>query len=46
LDPKFAAPAAPTPVNPFGLDDESVENSDTFDCWPDYAIRIRPRKDW
>jgi hypothetical protein len=46
LDPKFAAPAAPTPVNPFGLDDESIENSDTFDCWPDYAIRIRPRKDW
>jgi len=46
LDPKFAAPAAPTPVNPFGLDEESVENSDTFDCWPDYAIRIRPRKDW
>ncbi|HEY0765690.1 MAG TPA: zinc-dependent metalloprotease [Pyrinomonadaceae bacterium] len=46
LDPKFAAPAATAPVNPFGLDDESIENSDTFDCWPDYAIRIRPRKDW
>ena len=46
LDPKFAAPAAPTPVNPFGLDEESMENSDTFDCWPDYAIRIRPRRDW
>ena len=51
LDPKFAAPAAPTPVFPFGFDDESIINStrsssiddfDPRDCWPDYSIRIRP----
>ncbi|HET6977815.1 MAG TPA: zinc-dependent metalloprotease [Pyrinomonadaceae bacterium] len=46
LDPKFAAPAAPVVVNPFGLDDESLENFDPLNCWPDYAIRIRPRNDW
>ena len=46
LDPKFAAPAAPTPVNPFGLDDESLENFDPLNCWPDYAIRIWPRKEY
>jgi hypothetical protein len=53
LDPKFAAPAAPTPVGfPFGLDDElqfnsdssAIENFDWRNCWPDYAIRIRPRE--
>ena len=53
LDPKFAAPAAPTTIAfPFGLDDElqfnsdssSIENFDWRNCWPDYAIRIRPRE--
>jgi hypothetical protein len=52
LDPKFAAPApAPgTGTNPFGFDDEfkfnsgSLEDFDPRDCWPDYAIRIRPRQ--
>lgn len=56
LDPKFAAPAPAAPANPFGFDDEfkfnsgsgsgSVEDFDPRDCWPDYAIRIRPRKEW
>jgi hypothetical protein len=50
LDPKFAAPAAPTTIGfPFGLDDElqfnsessSIENFDWRNCWPDHAIRIR-----
>lgn len=50
LDPKFAAPAAPTPIGfPFGFDEEfnfnsdpgSIESFDWRDCWPDYAIRIR-----
>ncbi len=51
LDPKFAAPApAPGQGNPFGFDEElkfdseSLENFDVRDCWPDYAIRIRPRR--
>lgn len=52
LDPKFAAPAPAAPVNPFGFDDElnfnsdssSVENFDPRDCWPDYAVRIRPKR--
>ncbi len=53
LDPKFAAPAAPATIGfPFGLDDElqfnsdssSIENFDWRNCWPDYAIRIRPRE--
>jgi len=50
LDPKFAAPVAPAIGNPFGFDDEYKFNSSSFedfneaDCWPDYAIRIRPRK--
>jgi hypothetical protein len=39
LDPKFAAPAAATPANPFGFDDEF-----NFNCWPDYAILLRPRE--
>ena len=51
LDPKFA-PAAPTTnvFGPFGLDDEGNSNSSSYeefdarDCWPDYAIRIHPRK--
>jgi uncharacterized protein DUF4953/uncharacterized protein DUF5117/uncharacterized protein DUF5118 len=51
LDPKFAPPAGPAVVTfPFGLDDElqfnpasnSIETFDWRDCWPDYAIRIRP----
>ncbi len=47
LDPKFAAPAPATPANPFGFDDEvNFENFDSRDCWPDYAIRIRPRKEY
>jgi hypothetical protein len=52
LDPKFAPPAAPTGTpGPFGFDDEfnfnpnSLENFDPRDCWPDYAVRIRPRKE-
>jgi len=55
LDPKFAAPAPATPLNPFGFDDEfnfntgsssvALEDFDFRDCWPDYAIRIRPRKE-
>jgi hypothetical protein len=49
LDPKFAPPAPTTPTSPFGFDDEyrfsssSYEDFDPRDCWPDYAIRIRPR---
>jgi hypothetical protein len=50
LDPKFAPPAAPTGIAlPFGFDDEmnwhptSLEEFDPRDCWPDYAVRIRPR---
>ena len=52
LDPKFAPPAAPATFTfPFGLDDEfsshpssnSLEDFDYRDCWPDYAVRIRPR---
>ena len=47
LDPKFAAPAPAAPANPFGFDDEfNFENFDSLDCWPDYAIRIRPRKEY
>ena len=49
LDPKFAPPA-PTPTpNVFGFDDEFKFNSNTLEgfnsreCWPDYAIRVRPR---
>ncbi len=53
LDPKFAPPAAPATVGfPFGIDDglhfnsesSSIENFDWKDCWPDYAIRVRPRQ--
>jgi len=51
LDPKFAPPA-PTPnvFGPFGFDEEDNSNSSLYedfdprDCWPDYAIRIHPRK--
>jgi len=48
LDPKFAAPAPTTPLNPFGFDDEfkfdstALEDFASRDCWPDYSIRIRP----
>jgi hypothetical protein len=42
LDPKFAAPAPVAPANPFGFDDE--EDPFSFNCWPDYAIRIRPSR--
>jgi hypothetical protein len=52
LDPKFVAPA-PTPTfNPFGFDGEfnsnsgstALEDFNSSDCWPDYAVRIRPPK--
>jgi hypothetical protein len=49
LDPKFAPPAPTTTTgNPFGFADEfvdsnSLENFNPNDCWPDYAVRIRPR---
>jgi hypothetical protein len=47
LDPKLAAPAPAAPANPFGLDDDSnFENFDPRDCWPDYAIRIRPQREY
>jgi len=55
LDPKFAAAAPPTPLNPFGFDDEfnfntgsgvtALEDFDFRDCWRDYAIRIKPRNE-
>jgi Met-zincin/Domain of unknown function (DUF5117)/Domain of unknown function (DUF5118) len=53
LDPKFAPPASPLPTfTVFGFDDEfnsssstTLEDFDPRDCWPDYAIRIRPRKE-
>lgn len=50
LDPKFAAPAPASPASPFGFDDDykvnstALEDFDTRDCWPDYGVRIRPRK--
>lgn len=51
LDPKFAAPAPTVTVNPFGFDDDelkfnssSAEDFDPRDCWPDYAVRVRPRR--
>jgi hypothetical protein len=53
LDPRFAPPAAPATFTfPFGFDDEfsshpssnSLEDFDYRDCWPDYAVRIRPRE--
>jgi hypothetical protein len=50
LDPKFAPPAPTTPGNPFGFDDEfkfnstSLEDFNSAECWPDYSIRIHPRK--
>ena len=43
LDPKFAAPAAPPVFNPFGLDDEDF-GFNTLDCWPDYAVRVKPKE--
>jgi hypothetical protein len=53
LDPKFAAPVPTGPTSPFGFDDEfnfnswqssSIEDFNPRDCWPDYAIRIRPSR--
>jgi len=50
LDPKFAPPVAAATGNPFGFDDEFRFNSTSFEdfnpaeCWPDYSIRIRPKK--
>ena len=54
LDPKFAPPSPTTPTfNPFGYEfsDEfkfGATELDEFnwrDCWPDYAIRVRPREE-
>ena len=42
LDPKFAAPAAPTPSFVFGFDDN--EDPFSFNCWPDYGIYLEPRR--
>jgi hypothetical protein len=43
LDPRFAPPAAPATFTfPFGFDDESSSST----CWPDYAVRIRPREEY
>jgi hypothetical protein len=50
LDPKFAPPAPTTSVlSPFGFDElnyhsSAYEDFDASECWPDYAIRIHPRK--
>jgi len=45
LDPKFVAPAPAAPQqNPFGFDDE-FQDFDFRDCWPDYAITIKPRNE-
>ena len=50
LDPRFAPPASVTTTGfPLGFEQEpnsnpnSVENFDPRDCWPDYAIKIRPQ---
>jgi hypothetical protein len=40
LDPKFAAPAAPTPTFVLGFDDN--EDPLSFNCWPDYGIYLKP----
>jgi len=53
LDPKFAAPVTVTPGNPFGpfgfveemrFPSMLLEDFDARDCWPDYAVRIRPQR--
>ena len=53
LDPKFAAPVTATPGNPFGpfgfveemrFPSMLLEDFDARDCWPDYAVRIRPQR--
>jgi hypothetical protein len=51
LDPRFAPPAQPTVTIGFpGFSDDAVvdvnalENFDPSACWPDYAVRIHPRK--
>jgi hypothetical protein len=44
LDPKFAPPTTPVPTfNPFGV--EAEDDQFNFNCWPDHAVRIRPRED-
>ena len=48
LDPRFAPPAAPTGANPFGRgdgEDEDQNDPFSFNCWPDYSIRLKPPKD-
>jgi Met-zincin/Domain of unknown function (DUF5117)/Domain of unknown function (DUF5118) len=42
LDPKFAAPAAPTPAFVFGFNDD--EDPFSFNCWPDYGIYLPPSR--
>ena len=43
LDPKFAPPAAATTGNPGGRGDgEEEEDPFSFNCWPDYSIRLKP----
>src|ERR1044071_897644 len=44
LDPKFAAPAAPTPAFVFGFDQNDGEDPFSFDCWPDYGIYLPPSR--
>ena len=55
LDPKFAAPAAPTIGNPFGFDEEFRFNPrsnamtieefvESRSCWLDHAIPSRPQR--
>lgn len=46
LDPRFAPPAAPAGANPFGRGDGEEEQDDpfSFNCWPDYSIRLKPEK--
>ena len=53
LDPKFVAPVTATPGNPFGpfgfveemrSPSMLLEDFDARDCWPDYAVRIRPQR--
>jgi len=50
LDPKFIPPAPATPVFfPFGVDQDrdpsSLDNFSFADCWPDYTVTPRRRRD-
>lgn len=44
LDPKFAAPAATTPVFPLRFDSNELENFNWRDCWLDDSIKVRRRE--